>query len=295
LVAQEPTSLDKGHELILTYTRSGYVLEDMGDNAASLASHREALAAAQRQITYHPADPLVCHDLATSYNNVGHVLAKTGRVREGLEIYRKGLAVCEWRSADDPKSTQANTRGWLADFLEMAQMLTQLGNKKEAFENLHKALAIGRRLAAADPQNAEASSDLSACYEGFGDSQVAFGEIEMAIRSYGRAITIREQLSTNDPENAEARAELASSYAKMGQAYTALASNPKIRPANRADQWREAHSWLQRSLKLWTIMRQNGTLAGSDASQPDSIATQIARCDTELKKFKDRLPRQPKS
>jgi tetratricopeptide (TPR) repeat protein len=183
----------------------------------------------------------------------------------------------------------------LADFLEMGRMLTQLGNKTEAFENLHKALAIGRRLAAADPQNAQASSDLSACYEGIGDSQVAFGEIEMALQSYRHAITIREQLSAKDPENAEARAELASSYAKLGQAYTALASNPKIRSANRADQWREARSWLQRSLRLWTIMRQNGTLRGSDASQPDSIATQIARCDSELKKFKDKLPRLPRT
>ena len=293
LVAQDPTNLDKGHELILTYTRSGYVLEDMGDNAASLDSHREALAVAQRQITYHAADPLACHDLATSYNNVGHQLAKTGRVREGLEIYRKGLAVCEWRSADDPKSTQTNTRGWLDDFLEMGRMLTELGNKKEAFENLNKALAIGRRLATADPQNAQASSDLSACYQGVGDSQVEFGEIGMALRSYGHAITIREQMSAEDPENAEVRAELASSYAKLGQAYIAMASNPKLRPANRVERWLEARSWLRRSLKLWTDIRLNGTLPGSDASQPDSVAAQVARCDSELKKLRDKVPSPP--
>jgi tetratricopeptide (TPR) repeat protein len=177
----------------------------------------------------------------------------------------------------------------------MGRMLTQLGNKKEAFENFHKALAIGRRLAAADPQNALASSDLSACYEGIGDSQVAFGDTIMALESYRQAITIREQLSAKDPENSEARAELASSYAKLGQAYIAMALNPKPPSANRAEQWREARSWLQRSLKIWIIMRNNGTLPGSDASQPDSVATQIARCDGELKKFTDRLPRPPKS
>jgi serine/threonine protein kinase/tetratricopeptide (TPR) repeat protein len=295
LVAQDPASLDKGHELILSQTRIGYVLEDTGDKAASLASHRQALAAAQKQITAHPADPLACHDLATSYNNVGHMLAQTGSVREGLETYRKGLAVCEWRSADDPRSTQANTRGWLDDYLEMGRMLTQLGNKKEAFENFHKALTIGRRLSAADPQNALASSDLSACYEGIGDSQVAFGEITMALGSYHQAITIREQLSVTDPENAEVRAELASSYAKLGQAYITVASNPKTGGANRAEQWREARSWLQRSLKLWTIMRENGTLPGSNASQPDMIATQIAQCDRELKKFTVKLPDSTKS
>jgi non-specific serine/threonine protein kinase/serine/threonine-protein kinase len=295
LVAQDPTNLDKGHELILTYTRSGYVLEDMGDNAASLASHREALATAQSQISYHAADALACHDLATSYNNVGHQLAKAGRVREGLEVYRKGLAVCEWRSADDPNSTQTNTRGWLDDFLEMGRMLTELGTKKEAFENLNKALAIGRRLATADPQNAQASSDLAACYEGIGDSQVAFGETGMALRSYGRAITIWEQLSTKDPENAEVRAELASSYAKLGQTHIAMASNTKIRPANRVEHWREARSWLRRSLKVWTNMRLNGTLPGSNASQPESMAAQVARCDNELKKITDKVPRAPKS
>jgi tetratricopeptide (TPR) repeat protein len=220
------------------------------------------------------------------------VLAKTGRVREGLEIYRKGLLVCEWRSADDPKSTQANTRGWLDDFLEMGRMLTQLGNKKEAFENLSKAMAIGRRLAAADLQNAQASSDLSACHEAIGDSRVAFGEIEMALQSYRQAIAIREQLSAKDPENAEARAGLAASYAKMGRAHITLASNPKMRGG---EHWREARSWLQRSLKLWINMRQNGTLRGSDASQPDSIATQIARCDGELRKFTAKPPSPPKS
>jgi eukaryotic-like serine/threonine-protein kinase len=295
LAAQDPASLDKWHELTLSYTRGGYVLEDLGDKAASLASHRQALAAAQKEIAYHPADPLACRDLAISYNNIGDLLAKTGNAREGLETYRKGLAVCEWRSADDPKSTQTNTRGWLDDYLEMGRMLTQLGNKKEAFENFHNALAIGRRLAAADPQNALASSDLSACYEGIGDSQVAFGEGIGALASYRQAIRIREQLAANDPENAEARSELAQSYAKLGGAYIALASNPKIRSADRAEQWREARSWLQTSLKLWTMMRENGTLPGSDASQPDGIATQIARCDSEIKKFTVKLPSPPKS
>ena len=126
-------------------------------------------------------------------------------------------------------------------------------------------------------------------------NRAAFGEIIEALNSYRQAIKIREQLSARDPENAEARAELASSYAKLGQAYIALASNPRIRSANRAEKWREARAWLQRSLKIWTIMRDNGTLPGSDEYQPDGIATQIARCDSELKKFANKLPGPPKS
>jgi hypothetical protein len=42
-------------------------------------------------------------------------------------------------------------------------------------------------------------------------------------------------------------------------------------------------------------MRDNGTLPGSDESQPDNIATQIARCDSEVKRFTNKLPSPPKS
>jgi tetratricopeptide (TPR) repeat protein len=183
----------------------------------------------------------------------------------------------------------------LDDYVKMGEMLTQLGNKKEALENFHKALAIARRLAAADPQNAQAGSDLSACYESIGDSQVAFGDIITALESYRQAITIREQLSARDSQNAEARADLASSYTKLGEAYIAMASNPKTPLASRGKQWREARSWLQTSLKLWTSMRQNGTLPGSEASAPDKIAQQIARCDGELERLTSKPPHPPKS
>lgn len=39
-------------------------------------------------------------------------------------------------------------------------------------------------------------------------------------------------------------------------------------------------------------MRQNGTLPGTDASQPDKIAEQITGCDGELKKFTENPQRQ---
>jgi serine/threonine protein kinase len=290
LVAQDSSSLDDGNELVLTLTRFGYLLEDMGDRAEALARHRAAVAAGQKLLAAHPADPVACHDLATAYNNVGDLLAKSGNPREGLEIYRKGLAVCEWASADDPNSTQANSRGWVDDYLNMGEMLTQLGNKKEAFENLQKAMSIAQRLSAADPQNAQARSDLSACYQSIGDSQVAFGDATKAMENYRRAIVIREELSAEDVHNAEAQVDLASSYAKLGQAYMMLASRSKAAFADRAARWLEARSYLQKSLKLWNGMRQNGTLPGSEASQPDETAREISRCDAELEKLKSRSP-----
>jgi serine/threonine protein kinase/tetratricopeptide (TPR) repeat protein len=286
LVAQDSSSLDNGNELVLTLTRFGYLLEDMGNLPGALVRHRAAVATGEKLLATHPADPLACHDLATAYNNVGDLLAKSGNARDGLEIYRKGLGVCTWVSPDDPNSTQANTRGWVDDYLRMGEMLTQLGNKKEAFENLQKAMSIARRLSAADPQNAQARSDLSACYQSIGDSQVAFGDATRALENYHRSIIIRQELSAEDVHNVEAQVDLASSYAKLAQVYMMLASRSKAAFADRAARWLEARSYLQKSLKLWNSMRQSGTLPGSEASQPDETAREIARCDAELEKLK---------
>jgi hypothetical protein len=111
LVAQDSSSLDNSNELVLTVTRFGYLLEDMADWAEALACHRAAVAGGQKLLAGHPADPVACHDLATAYNDVGDLLAKSGNARDGLEIDRKGLAVCKWVSPDDSNSTLANTRG----------------------------------------------------------------------------------------------------------------------------------------------------------------------------------------
>ena len=290
LNAQDSSSLKNGDELVMAQTRLGYVLEDMGNLSEALARHRAAVAAGEKLLAAHPADPLACHDLATAYNNVGDLLAKSGNPREGLEIYRKGLAVCEWASADDPNSTQANSRGWVDDYRRVGEILTQLGNKKEAFENFSKATSIAQRLSAADPQDAQARSDLSACYQSVGNAQVSFGDATKAIESYRQAVVIRQELSGEDVHNIEAQVDLASSYAKLAQAHIMLASRSKTAFADRAARWLEARSYLQKSLKLWNDMRENGTLPGNEASQPEEISKTIARCDAELDKLKSKLP-----
>lgn len=71
LVAKEPSKSEFENELFLTRTRIGYLLEDNDDKPAALESHRQALIAAQHFFDAHPSDPLACHDLATSYDNVG--------------------------------------------------------------------------------------------------------------------------------------------------------------------------------------------------------------------------------
>jgi hypothetical protein len=69
-----------------------------------------------------------------------------------------------------------------------------------------------------------------------------------------------------------------------------LASRSRAAVADRAARWLDARSYLEKSLKLWIGMRHNGTLPGSEASQPDEIIRKIATCDAELEKLRNKSP-----
>jgi hypothetical protein len=49
--------------------------------------------------------------------------------------------------------------------------------------------------------------------------------------------------------------------------------------------WRAASPLsFQKSLDIYQDMKSKGTLSGSDASKPDEVAREIARCDLALSK-----------
>jgi tetratricopeptide (TPR) repeat protein len=256
-------------------------LEDNGDGPAALESHRQALVAAQHFLDAHPSDSLACHDLATSYNNIGHLLAKAGRVREGLDIYLKGLAVCKWVSTEDPNSTQANSRGWLDDYREIGGMQTQLRNRKEAFANYQKATQIGRRLHEADTNNVQGTMDLASCYQDLGDSQRAFGYPEAAAKSYQEAASLQEQAHVRDARNVEVITSLASSYSKLGQAYSLLAKKTQA-PGPRVERLRQARWSFEKSWRLWIMMEKAHSLPANQESQSHAVAKEMTECDVSL-------------
>jgi len=281
LVAKDPSNSEYENELFLTLTRIGYLLEDNDDKPAALESHRQAIIAAQHFFDAHPSDPLACHDLATSYDNVGDLLAKSGHVREGLDTYTKGLAVCKWLSADDPNSTQANSRGWLVDYIKIGGMQTQLKNRKEAFASYQKATRIAIRLHEADTNNVQATMDLADCYQELGDSQRAFGDVQAATKSYQQAASLQEQAHVRDTWNVEVITNLASSYSKLGQAYSLLAKKTWA-PATRVERLREARSSFEKSWRLWVMVEKRHILPGSQQSQSEIVAKEITKCDVSL-------------
>ena len=49
------------------------------------------------------------------------------------------------------------------------------------------------------------------------------------------------------------------------------------------EQWRAAKEAYQKSHDIYKDMKSKGTLNGADASKPDELAKEIAKCDEALK------------
>ena len=52
--------------------------------------------------------------------------------------------------------------------------------------------------------------------------------------------------------------------------------------AVQAEEWRAAKAAYERSLGIYQEMKSKGTLSAADASKPDEIASEIARCNAAL-------------
>ena len=53
--------------------------------------------------------------------------------------------------------------------------------------------------------------------------------------------------------------------------------------SNSADDWRQARDWYQKSLDIWQDLKSQGTLRSADASKPEELAKEIARCDAHVR------------
>ena len=67
-----------------------------------------------------------------------------------------------------------------------------------------------------------------------------------------------------------------------------VAAQPGASTAAKITSWREARFWYQYSLDLWMQLSQKAPLARSDATKPDKVRAEIARCNDALAKLDTR-------
>ena len=288
LSAADPTNAQIRRDLARSYDAISDALAKTGDQAGALAQARKSLALFEALASANPNDTQTRRNLAIGYGKVGDRLARAGDQVGALENVRQSLVISTALSVSDPMNARAS-RELAISHNRLADLLQATGDLAGALKNYREALQIRESLSAADPTNAQARRDLAISYGMVGSALAESHDVNKALERFRQSIALFEALSAANPTNAVARRDLALGYETIGESYTTFASHEKAPASKRLEYWREARNWYQRELCVLLEMRDRGALMAAQASEPDRITSEIAKCDAALSKLQGSL------
>lgn len=242
--------------------------EDAGDYQAALENSRQSLKIAEESFQAEPLSARARRDLWAGFYREGRLLGLTGDLNGALENESKALELIEGLASADP--ADKGHRRWLAlTHFSLGQVLAELGRGSEALERYRKAIEISEDLFRDDPSRIEAERDLARMHEALGLLFFQTKEPDHALESLKRALALTESCAAHDPDNARIQNRLARICQETGDVHL------KVDAANQ----RTACAFYRRSLELWTLSKNKGTLNNIDAARLDELPQKMAQCD----------------
>jgi eukaryotic-like serine/threonine-protein kinase len=283
LVAAAPANQKLRRSLSITYINLGRALFLSGDFQGGLASNRKALAMCEAMLAENPRNAEYRRLLANTYQNDGDYRAVLHDVDGALQSFRRKLSLDEQALAEDPLNAVA--RGDMGYTCErMADLLAAGGRHGEALSYYRKALAGYEGL------GAESSHDLSVrfrailAHSGIGEMQARLGERAAALAASSRAMTLFDTTAPHPPSGALSSLT-GQVYMRVAAVHAALGVSSELGAAEQRQHWRTARNLYAQSLDVWQDMQKRGILTAEDATKPQDVAREIARCDGALREL----------
>ncbi len=281
LVAEQPTQLARRQELASSYEVIGDALHQKGDLPGTLENFRKSLTMLEELTRQEPDNAKVRRGLAVMHYKSANAVDATGDKPGGLEHARQALTIFSALATADPMSTVAQ-RDLAMSYNALGDLLWGADDLNGAMENYRAALVRRERLSAADPANAQLRRDAAVSIANVGYVLAQQGDAQSAIEHYQKTLTMLESLFATNPGNADAQRDLATYRAYYGDVWKILAGQKHIASSQQITAWQSAIAQYQQSLKLVLAMREQGTLRGQDAGQPEKLNGEIAQCQAAL-------------
>jgi serine/threonine protein kinase len=280
LVSENPGERKYRRGLAATYGDMGSALLMGGDAAAAHATVRQALTLEEALVAEEPTNAYYRRILALCYGDDGRYLDKLGDKQGALESFRKSIGIFEQMMAADPANAQLY--GDVGDpYRRAGDLLTEAGDNSQALEYYRKSLQVYENGSAKAPENLTLRLCVAICHAGVGKLQSRLGDKTVALDEFHKAIPYL--LGTNEEaKNATHRSLKAQAYQYLGEAYAVLAASKEVPSSETTHHWSAARDMFQRSFDIWQDMRSRGILEVPDASKPEEVAHQIAKCDAFL-------------
>ena len=201
-------------DLAVTYSKAAAVSEQIGDKAAALAAYRQAAEAFTQLAAAHPAEPRYQADLALCQNNLGLLLAATGKTQDAEDGLSKRPGNSEAAQREQPDSADFQ-RDLALTYGNLGLLARTVNQPDRAEQNYREAIRIQEQLAAKHADQPEYLHHLAISYNNLSFLQ-AKSEPVKAEESSRKARAIQEQLAAAHPANTEYQSDLALSYNNLG-------------------------------------------------------------------------------
>jgi serine/threonine protein kinase len=290
LSAADPTSLDSRYRTCLDRSYAGYALWEIGDLTGDVQNYRAAFDYFRKN--RETAESLYQADAnkfrayrADTIMDLGTALLNVGDARAALETYRQGLVIFEQVAASDPNNIEAQ-RNVADSYRKIGAAFMKAGDFDSALDRSRKSLALYENLQKLDSSSAENQRYLVTLYNQVGDVLDKMKKWPEAQNNRFKALAVLENLSKTD-----SKAQLSKQLMRrltviedmdIAKEFEGVATDARTPVTKRRESWRQAREWYQHSLEQWQEIQTQGTLSSADASKPDEVSREIARCDQAL-------------
>ncbi len=221
-----------------------------------------------------PDDQLARAGLASADLAIGRMRAIKGEVPGALAAFRSAASEADRLLAADPANLPTRNAASRAHE-SIGDMLGRLGERDEALTAYVRSRDLIAPVHAADPSNREAARRLAIAASKVGQTQGALGDISSAIEQLGAAHGFAIELAAAATASEADRRLAASCEYLLAMAHERLAaasSDPGV-AAEHADASRRL---LLACAERFTVLRDEGVLAGAEADLPERLVRQAA-------------------
>jgi serine/threonine protein kinase/tetratricopeptide (TPR) repeat protein len=281
LAALHPAEVKYRQSLAASYNALGLMLSTSGQWSEEQENYRKALAIDQALVKGDGNNAFYRRELAVQYGNLGSCLVKAGDKVGALEQFRQAQSLYDALVIADPGDVNIR-RNSAVGYRNIGVALGGTGDRVGALESFRIALQLFAQLVAKDQNNADFRRQEGLTYLRSSTFMSDTGDLQGALAGAEQARALDEALVAAAPKNTVARSNLALIYSQLGKVHFLSAGKAGMSSDQQAVHWRAARDWYQKGLGIWQEMKSNTTLTGADASKPEEVAKDIARCDAAL-------------
>lgn len=215
-LATTPSDIEARFSLVDAYRNMSTAYAFARNEAESLRTAREAVAAAEPAASANPADERARRHLASAYFAEAEALKKGD---QAIEVWQKCLDIYESLLRNKPDGDQ-ELRNVALVHKYMSSRFHDRSVLDKALDHARQAEEIDLKRVAAQPSNREAQLDLAYDFGSTANCYEAMGHLDQALDRYRRSLEIRRSLAHADPMDARLQSRLL--YAELMVANTLL-------------------------------------------------------------------------